>query len=374
MAIESRLLELVGPVAGKLHTARSRNDQVALDMRLYVKKAVIDTQFGIRELQKTLVKQAENNQTLVMPGYTHLQLAQPVLLAHHLLAYYEMLERDYARFEDCFKRADVMPLGSGALAGAAYNLDRDFVARELGFSQVSQNSLDAVSDRDFVIEYLSVASICMMHLSRLAEEMVLWSSFEFGFVELDEAYTTGSSIMPQKKNPDVAELGRGKTGRVYGHLLGVLTTMKALPLAYNRDLQEDKEALFDVIDTLMSSLEVFSGMIKTAQFKAQAMSHSLSNDYILATDMADYLVKKGLSFREAHGVIGRLVSYAVKCSKPFKELSLKEYQDFSPLFTDDVCFISVASSIASRNITGGTAPQQIARQLQRAKKTLGLHL
>jgi argininosuccinate lyase len=374
MAIESRLLELVGPVAGKLHTARSRNDQVALDMRLYVKKAVVDTQLGIRELQKTLINQAENNQTLIMPGYTHLQLAQPVLLAHHLLAYYEMLERDYARFEDCFKRADIMPLGSGALAGAAYNLDRDFVARELGFSQVSQNSLDAVSDRDFVIEYLSVASICMMHLSRLAEEMVLWSSSEFGFVELDEAYTTGSSIMPQKKNPDVAELGRGKTGRVYGHLLGVLTTMKALPLAYNRDLQEDKEALFDAIDTLMSSLEVFSGMIKTAQFKAQAMSHSLSNDYILATDVADYLVKKGLSFREAHGVVGRLVSYAVKCGKHFKELSLKEYQDFSPLFTGDVCAISVASSIASRDITGGTAPQQIARQLQRAKKTLGLQL
>ncbi len=370
MAVESRLMELVGPVAGKLHTARSRNDQISLDMRLYVKESIAATQRGIRELQKSLVGQADKNQAVVMPGFTHLQPAQPVLLAHHLLAYFEMLGRDHTRFQDCYKRTDVMPLGSGALAGAAYNLDRDFVARELGFSQISQNSLDAVADRDFVIEYLAAASICMMHLSRMAEELVLWSSSEFGFVELDEAYTTGSSIMPQKKNPDVAELGRGKTGRVYGHLLGMLTTMKALPLAYNRDLQEDKEALFDSVDTLLMSLEVFGGMLKNAQFNAAAMKRSLGNDYILATDIADYLVKKGLSFRESHSVVGRLVNYAVENRKSLKELRLEEYRLFSPLFTEDVRAISIALSIGSRDLTGGTSPQQIARQLQRAKKIL----
>ncbi len=271
MAVEARLIDLIGPVAGKLHTARSRNDQVALDMRLYVKELIGQTQGGVRLLQKALVAQAEANQGAMMPGYTHMQLAQPVLLAHHLLAYFEMLERDYTRLSDCLKRADVMPLGSGALAGAAYNLDRDSVARQLGFAGVSQNSLDGVSDRDFVVEYLAAASLCMAHLSRLAEEMVLWSSAEFGFVCLDDAYTTGSSIMPQKKNPDVAELGRGKTGRVFGHLMALLTTIKGLPLAYNRDLQEDKEALFDAADTLLASLKVFAGMVETARFRPERM-------------------------------------------------------------------------------------------------------
>ena len=372
MAIEARLLELIGPVAGKLHTARSRNDQIALDMRLYLKGIVKQDVSAIRGLQKALILQAESYQKTTLPGYTHLQLAQPVLLAHHLLAYFEMLERDYARFNDVLKRADIMPLGSGALAGAAYALDREMVAAELGFARISQNSLDAVADRDFVLEYLAAASICMAHISRLAEEMVLWSSAEFGFVKLDDAYTTGSSIMPQKKNPDVAELGRGKTGRVFGHLLAMLTTLKGLPLSYNRDLQEDKEALFDTADTLLLSLEVFAGMIATARFQTAAMGRALDNDSILATDLADYLVNKGQPFREAHGIVGRLVSYAETAGKSLRALSLAEYRRFSPLFNDDARRLSLSSSLTARSVPGGTAPKQVARQLRRAKKTIGI--
>jgi len=372
MAIEARLLDLIGPVAGKLHTARSRNDQIALDMRLYVKMVIGETLNAIRTLQKALVTQAGSHQKTAMPGYTHLQLAQPVLLAHHLLAYFEMLERDFSRFDDALRRTDTMPLGSGALAGAAYNLDRESVAAELGFSRISQNSLDAVSDRDFVLEFLAAASICMVHISRLAEELVLWSSAEFGFVRLDDAYTTGSSIMPQKKNPDVAELGRGKTGRVVGHLLAMLTTLKGLPLAYNRDLQEDKEALFDATDTILLSLEVFAGMVSTAQFQVAHMGRALGNDSILATDLADYLVKKGQSFREAHGIVGRLVSYAEAQNKPLGKLSMAEYKNFSPLFEEDARNLRLADSLSARNIPGGTAPKQVARQLRRAKRILGL--
>jgi argininosuccinate lyase len=371
MAVESRLLELIGPVAGKLHTARSRNDQVALDMRLYVRGAIRETQSNIRLLQRSLLEQAENNRGVLMPGYTHMQPAQPVLLAHHLLAYFEMLERDYERFGDSFKRIDVMPLGSGALAGAAYDLDREFVARELDFSRISQNSLDAVSDRDFVIEYMSSASLCMVHLSRMAEELVLWSSSEFGFVEMDDSYATASSIMPQKKNPDVAELGRGKTGRVFGHLMGMLAMMKALPLSYNRDLQEDKEALFDTVDTLVVSLEVFAGMMSTLEFKPINMERSLGNGYILATDVADYLVKKGVSFREAHRITSRLVSYAIGCNKTLEGLTLEEYQKFSPLFKEDIRNINAANSIVSKNVPGGTAPGQVAYQLKRCRQILG---
>ena len=371
MAIESRLLELAGPVAGKLHTARSRNDQVALDMRLYTRDAVTETMKGIRDLQLALLEQAEKNTAVLMPGYTHMQLAQPVLLAHHLLAYFEMLQRDHERFGDCFKRADVMPLGSGALAGAAYKLDREFVAKELGFSGISQNSLDAVSDRDFVIEYMAAASICMMHISRLAEELVIWSSSEFGFVEMDDSYATASSIMPQKKNPDVAELGRGKTGRVFGHLAGMLATMKGLPLSYNRDLQEDKEGLFDTVDTLAASLEVFAGMVGTLEFKAQNMRRSLDKGFILATDVADYLVKKGMSFREAHGVTGRLVNYAIGKGKTLESLSAEEYREFSTLFGEDVRGITAETSIASKNVPGGTAPGEVSKQIIRCKKILG---
>ena len=371
MAIESRLLEIAGPVAGKLHTARSRNDQVALDMRLYTRDAIKETMKGVRNFQLALVEQADKNAAVLMPGYTHMQLAQPVLLGHHLLAYFEMLQRDYERFGDCFKRTDVMPLGSGALAGAAYNLDREFVAKELGFSGISRNSLDAVSDRDFVIEYMGAASICMMHISRLAEELVIWSSSEFGFVEMDDSYATASSIMPQKKNPDVAELGRGKTGRVFGHLAGMLATMKGLPLSYNRDLQEDKEGLFDTVDTLVASLEVFAGMVGTLEFKPQNMRRSLDKGFILATDVADYLVKKGLSFRDAHGVTGRLVNYAIGKGKTFESLSLGEYREFSPLFEEDVRFITAETSIASKNVPGGTAPGEVSKQIIRCKKILG---
>ncbi len=368
MAVEARLFELIGDVAGKLHTGRSRNDQVALDFRLYIKEAVSETLGSIRTLQKMLIKLAEANKTVIMPGYTHLQLAQPVLLAHHLLAYFEMLERDYGRFQDCYKRADVLPLGSGSLAGVTFNTDRQFLAEELGFGEVSRNSMDAVSDRDFAVEYISAASICMMHLSRMAEEIILWSSAEFKFIELDDAYATGSSLMPQKKNPDVAELGRGKTGRVYGNLTGLLTTMKGLPLTYNRDLQEDKERVFDTVDTLIPSLKVFSGMLDTLKFKPENMKKALDRGFILATDLADYLVCKGETFRNAHGIIAKLVNYAVKNDKTLATMSLDEYRQFSVLFDADMRNITVESSVAARNVTGGTSPAQVEKALQRAKE------
>jgi argininosuccinate lyase len=371
MNIESRLLEKVGEVGGKLHTARSRNDQVALDLRLFAKEAISDTLVRLREFQRAVISLAEANKDVIIPGYTHLQPAQPVLLAHHLLAYFEMLQRDFARFSDCLKRTDVMPLGSGALAGVAYDIDREFLARELGFSQVSQNSIDAVSDRDFVLEYEAAASLCLMHISRLAEEIILWSSAEFNFIELDEAYTTGSSIMPQKKNPDVAELARGKTGRVYGRLMALLTTMKGLPLSYNKDMQEDKEGFFDTVDTLLSTLEVFTGMVKTLRVKAENIGRAVEQGYILATDLADYLVKNGEAFRTAHDIVARLVSYAMERGKPFTELSLAEYKNFSPLFEEDVYSITVASSIAARDIIGGTAPRQVEWALAAAKKIVG---
>ncbi len=371
MSIEARLLEKVGEVGGKLHTARSRNDQVALDLRLFTKEAIADTLVRLKEFQQALINLAEANKDVIMPGYTHLQRAQPVLLAHHILAYFEMLQRDIDRFNDCLKRTDVMPLGSGAIAGVAYNIDREFLARELGFSQLSQNSIDAVSDRDFVVEYEAAASLTMMHLSRLAEEIILWSSAEFNFIELDEAYTTGSSIMPQKKNPDVAELARGKTGRVYGKLMALLTTMKGLPLSYNRDMQEDKEGLFDTVDTLRATLEVFTGMIKTLRVKAETMEQAVKQGYILATDLADYLVKNGEPFRTAHDIVGRLVNYAMEEGKLFSELSLTEYKGFSPLFGEDVYSITVESSIAARDNIGGTAPKQVERALENAKKVIG---
>jgi argininosuccinate lyase len=372
MNIEARLIEKVGEVGGKLHTARSRNDQVALDMRLFIRDAILITIAGLKELQRALISLAEANKDVIIPGYTHLQSAQPVLLAHHLLAYFEMLQRDISRFNDCLKRTDVMPLGSGALAGVTYkNIDREFVAKELDFSQLSQNSLDAVSDRDFVLEYEAVASLCMMHLSRLAEEVILWSSAEFDFIELDEAYATGSSIMPQKKNPDVAELARGKTGRVYGNLMALLTTMKALPLAYNKDMQEDKEGLFDTVDTLLSTLEVFTGMVKTLKVKPENARRAVERGYILATDLADYLVKKGEAFRTAHETVAKLVSYAIEKDKPFSELSLAEYKKFSPLFEKDVHSITIESSIAARDVVGGTAPKQVEKALANARKLIG---
>ena len=370
MNIEAALFEKIGDVAGKLHTARSRNDQIALDMRLFVKEEILKTIDKIKALQAALVELAETNKNVIMPGYTHLQQAQPVLLAHHLLAYFEMFQRDKERFQDCLKRTDVLPLGSGALAGVPYPVDRKFLARELGFAMISVNSLDAVSDRDFVIEYEAAAAITMMHLSRLAEELILWSSSEFGFIEIGEAFATGSSIMPQKKNPDVAELARGKTGRVYGNLMGILTVMKGLPLAYNRDMQEDKEGLFDTVDMLHSSLEVFSGMIKTLKINTGCISQAMKTDYILATDLADYLVKKGLPFRKAHGVVAKLSEYAMSKGKNFRDLGRKEYRKFSPLFGGDVYKITLESSVAARNVVGGTSPQQVGKALRRAKRLL----
>jgi len=370
MNIEARLIEKIGDVGRKLHTARSRNDQVALDMRLFVKEAITQIIVDLKGLQSALLDVAEANRDEIMPGYTHLQRAQPVLFAHHLLAYFEMLQRDVERFRDSLKRTDVLPLGSGALAGVPYTVDRDFLARELGFSRISQNSMDAVSDRDYIIEFQATTSITMMHLSRLAEELVLWSSAEFGFIELDDAYTTGSSIMPQKKNPDVAELARGKTGRVYGNLMAMLTIMKALPLSYNRDMQEDKEGFFDTVDTILSTVEVFTGMVSTLTVKGEVTRRAADEGCILATDMADYLVGKGVPFREAHVIMGRLVHYAVEKGKTLRDLSLDEYKSSSQLFEEDVYNVTAETSIAARNVPGGTAPEQVAQQLARVRKII----
>ena len=370
MSIESRLTELIGDAGARLHTARSRNDQVALDLRLFTREAIVTTLGHIRDLQESLVSLAETNWDIILPGYTHMQRAQPVLLAHHLLAYFEMLERDVARFKDCFIRLDVMPLGSGALAGVAYDIDRKFVAKKLGFSRISRNSLDAVSDRDFVIEYEAAASLCMMHLSRLAEEMIIWSSSEFGFVEIDDDYTTGSSIMPQKKNPDVAELARGKVGRVYGKLLGMLTVMKGLPLSYNRDLQEDKEGLFDAVDTLVSTLAVMTGLLGSLKINSLRMSQALDQGYLLATDIADYLVKKGETFRSAHAAVGKLVNWAIEHGRTFDKIKIEEYRQFSRLFEKDVFLITSKTSIEARNNPGGTAPAQVKQALIEARKIL----
>ncbi len=371
MNIEAALIEQIGDAGRKLHTARSRNDQVAVDIRLFAKHAIGDTRDSIRKLQRAIVELAEKNRKVIMPGYTHLQQAQPVLLAHHLLAYFEMLQRDYERFGDCLKRVDVMPLGSGALAGVPYSIDREYVARQLSFSQVSRNSLDAVSDRDFIIEYEASAAACMMHISRLAQEITLWSTAEFGFIEIDDSYATGSSIMPQKKNPDVAELARGKTGRVYGHLTGILTVMKALPLAYNSDLQEDKEGFFDVVDTLISTVDIFAGMVQTIQVKPIRTREAAGYGYILATDIADYLVKKGLTFRAAHEIVGKLVIRAVQKKTTLEKLPLGEYKSLCPLFENDVYQITLESSVQARNSFGGTAPRQVSGALRKARKIVG---
>jgi argininosuccinate lyase len=370
MAVEARLIELIGDTGRKLHTARSRNDQVATDIRLFTMDAIFDTVAALTRLQAALLDVAEANRKVIIPGYTHLQVAQPVLLAHHLLAYFEMLQRDVERFIDGYERTDVLPLGSGALAGVPYPLDREAVAEELGFSCVSANSLDAVSDRDFIIEYEAGAAVCMMHLSRLAEEIIVWSSAEFGFVEVDDAYAHGSSIMPQKKNPDVAELARGKTGRVYGSLMALLTTMKGLPLAYNSDLQEDKEGFFDAVDTLLDTLDIFAGMVKTLTVRPQRTRQAAGRGYILATDLADYLVSRGAPFRTAHEAVARLVSHAVAHHKELKDLTLPEYREFSPLFGEDVKKISLKTSLSARNVPGGTAPRQVAVALRRARKLL----
>ena len=370
MNIERRLYETVGDVAGKLHTARSRNDQVATDVRLYVKGVINEALQAIHDLRAAFVQQASENLGVVMPGYTHVQRAQPVLFAHHMLAYYEMLGRDAERMRQARISADRMPLGSGAMAGVPYPIDRESVARDLGFGKISANSMDAVSDRDFLLDFHSAAAICAMHLSRLAEELVLWSSEEFGFVRLDDRYTTGSSIMPQKRNPDFAEIARGKTGRVYGNLVGLLTTMKGLPLTYNRDMQEDKEGLFDTVDTLIPTLQVAEGMVSTMEVQAERMRTAVLNSYALATDVADYLVAKGLPFREAHGIVARLSSHALESGKRLDELDLDTYRGLSDRFEEDVLSITVESSIRARDVFGGTAPNRVEAAIDAAKAKL----
>ncbi len=370
MNVESRLHEKIGEAAGRLHTARSRNDQIALDMRMFVKDSISEILDAIHDLRSSFVLQSEANITVVMPGYTHVQRAQPALFAHHMLAYFEMLGRDADRFRQAYERADVLPLGSGALAGLPYPIDRDFVARELGFSRISRNSMDAVADRDFLLDFQSAAAICMMHLSRMAEELVLWSSDEFAFVRLSDEYTTGSSIMPQKRNPDFAELARGKTGRVFGGLMALLTLMKGLPLTYNRDMQEDKEGFFDTFDTLLATLTIFADMIEKMQIVPERMREAAQGSYVLATDIADYLVDKGMPFREAHGVVARLSEYAGGRGVQFEELSLDEYRSFSDLFDEEVLAISVDSSVGARDVPGGTAFSRVKQAVVEAKSQL----
>ena len=370
MNIESRLHQLIGAAAGRLHTARSRNDQVALDLRLYTKETIVDLVMGLRSVQRALVELASKYQSVVMPGYTHLQRAQPVLFAHHMLAYFEMFQRDIGRFQDCHRRTDVMPLGSGALAGVPYQTDREFLAAELGFSRISANSMDAVSDRDFVVEFLAAASVCMMHFSRMSEELVLWSSSEFGFIRLSDEFTTGSSIMPQKRNPDFAELARGKTGRVYGGLMAMLTTLKGLPLTYNRDLQEDKEGFFDAADTLKTTLDVFKAMLPGMKLNEERVSSLAGDSQMLATDLADYLVGKGMPFREAHGILRELSQRCDEGNLSLRDLPLEEYKKLSDLFQQDVFDITAQSSAAARDNPGGTAPGRVAAALEEAKKIL----
>ena len=370
MNIERRLQQLIGPAAGRLHTGRSRNDQIALDMRLYTREVAIDAVSGLRDVQRTLVGLARRYQRVVMPGYTHLQRAQPVLFAHHMLAYFEMFQRDISRLEDTRRRADVLPLGSGALAGVPYPTDREFLARELGFSAISANSMDAVSDRDFVAEYMAAAALCMMHFSRMSEELILWSIGEFGFIRLSDEFTTGSSIMPQKRNPDFAELARGKTGRVYGNLMGLLTTLKGLPLAYNRDLQEDKEGFFDTVDTLQTTIEVFTAMLPGLTLQTDRVESLAGESGMLATDLADYLVVKGVPFREAHGIMRELCRACDERGIGLQQLPLQEYHRYSPLFEADVYGITAEGSAAARNIPGGTAPDRVAEALAQAEQVL----
>ena len=371
MNIESRLTELVGAVGGKLHTARSRNDQVCLDIRLYLRDEVEEIAQGITLLAKTLLKLARKHTGTIIPGYTHMQQAQPILLAHHLLAHIEMLVRDRERMEDAWKRINIMPLGAAALSGTGFPIDRKYTAKLLNFPEVSHNSIDSVSDRDFAIEFCSASGILMMHLSRFCEEVVLWSSCVFDWLEISDAYTTGSSIMPQKKNPDAAELIRGKSGRVYGNLVSMLTLMKSLPLAYNKDLQEDKEPIFDTVDTVKVSLAVFEGMMKTAEFKKIPMDRVDISGFLTATDMADYLAAKGVPFRLAHEITGQTVAYCIASGKTLQDVTLKELKKISPRFNADVFdHITLESSVQKKDVYGGTAKKQVLAQIARLDKKL----
>ncbi len=369
MAVERRLTEIIGPLGGKLHTGRSRNDQVALDMRLYLRDEIRAILGLLNAFKSALLGLAGKNATVVMPGYTHLQRAQPVLLGHYVLAYYEMFRRDTSRLVDCLERLDELPLGAGALAGSPYRLNRKLAAKLLGFSRVTANSMDSVSDRDFVLEFLGAAAIMAMHFSRLSEELVLWSSQEFGFIEISDEFSTGSSIMPQKKNPDMAELARGKTGRVYGNLMALLTTMKGLPLAYNKDMQEDKEPLFDTVDTLKAILGVFAPMLSGIRVREGACLEAVKKGFLNATDAADYLVARGLPFREAHRIVGRVVRYCLESGKGLEALTMKEWRAFSELIGVDIKdAISIDKSLESRRVLGGTAPGNVKKALRKAMK------
>jgi argininosuccinate lyase len=369
--IEKALTEKIGPLGEALYTGRSRNDQIAIDTRLFVKKSTINTMNLIKEFQLSLVDLAERNQGLIMPGYTHLQRAQPVLLAHHLMAYYEMLKRDGERYRESLKRTSVLTLGSAALAGTTFTIDREFLSRELDLEGVTVNSMDAVSDRDFVVEFIFISALLMMHLSRLCEELIIWSTQEFDFIEISDAFATGSSIMPQKKNPDIPELIRGKTGRVYGHLLSLLTTMKGLPLTYNKDMQEDKEALFDTVDTVERSLTVFSMLLKEIHFNIDNVTKATERGYLVATDLAEYLVKKGMTFRKAHQVVGDMILSAEGKNKELHELDLEEIKHFSDSIEDDVHdWLDPMSCIKRRNSNGGTGPEVVKQALRKAREDL----
>ncbi|RPH36892.1 argininosuccinate lyase [bacterium] len=371
MAIESRLMARLGEAGGRLHTARSRNDQIALDERLYLQKAIALTTARIRALQRVLVKLASQHQKVLMPGYTHLQRAQPILFGHHVLAYVEMLDRDYERFLDGLRRAAKSPLGSGALAGTSFSIDRAAVAKELGLEGIVENSIDAVSDRDALLEFIASAAITMMHLSRLAEELVLWSSREWNFIEISDAFATGSSIMPQKKNPDMAELVRGKTGRVYGDLVALLTVMKGLPLAYNRDMQEDKEPLFDAADTLAGSLQMMALMLQTMTVHGDRFEAELKSDFLVATELADYLVRKGLPFRKAHALVGSIVQHCEQSGATLQALPLETYRTFSPLFgADAMAALGPRASLTAKQSAGSTSPAEVSKALRRWKKKL----
>jgi argininosuccinate lyase len=371
MNIEKLLIDKIGPVGGKLHTGRSRNDQVATDMHLYLKNKTNEIIQLVQEVQQSILNQAKVNIETLIPGYTHLQRAQPVSFAHHLMAYFWMFERDKERLQDSLKRVNWLPLGAGALAGTTFPIDRSKVAKQLGFETIYPNSMDAVSDRDFIVEFLSIGALMMTHISRLSEELVIWSSQEFQFIELDDSFCTGSSIMPQKKNPDVPELLRAKTGRTYGNLIGLLTVLKGLPLAYNKDMQEDKEGMFDTVETLEGSLQLLAPMIETMTVKKEIMRKALNQDFSNATDIADYLVTKGLPFRDAHEVIGKIVLHAIQHGKYLLDLSLDEYTEFSPLFESDIYVIlSPEHVVSARNSYGGTAPAQVKEQIKLAEETL----
>ncbi|WP_246943048.1 argininosuccinate lyase [Bacillus pinisoli] len=371
MNIEKLLIDMIGPVGGKLHTGRSRNDQVATDMHLYAKRKTEMLISLVQDVQVAILNQAKDNVDTIIPGYTHLQRAQPVSFAHHLMAYFWMFQRDKERFQDSLKRVNWLPLGAGALAGTTFPIDRERVAELLGFETVYPNSMDAVSDRDFIVELLSIASLLMTHISRLSEELVIWSSQEFQFIELDDSFCTGSSIMPQKKNPDVPELLRAKTGRVYGNLIGLLTVLKGLPLAYNKDMQEDKEGMFDTVETLEGSLKLLAPMINTMTVKKEKMRSAVNQDFSNATDIADYLVTKGIAFRDAHEIIGKIVLYAIGKKKFLLDLTLDEYKEFSMFFEEDIFkVLSPEQVVGARKSYGGTAPSQVAEQIKLAEEYL----